>query len=168
MSNIQIRPKFKIKHSLKPEEILDKLQEHLDKNNADCKGTILENYAILRIPTDKQHYWSPQLSIDVEQDDNGTSIKGMFGPRPSVWMMFAGFYIFSFFAAIVGLVYGFSQLTLDMTPHGFWIFIFAVILLVVAYSIAYSGQKLGHDQMVLLRSFLEKSLRTDIEINDQA
>jgi hypothetical protein len=143
---------------ISPEEVLNRLRTHLEKANAECTGTILNSYAILRVHDDQQHYWSPQLTVELEEHEKGTLIRGLVGPRPAVWTLFASFYAFAIFGGLVGLIWGLSQWSLGITPFALWIVPVALFLVIIAYSIAYTGQKLGYEQMLLLRSFLDSSL----------
>ena len=158
MTKIEIRPRFSLVVPLSPETILNRLRTYLEKPTAECTGTILNSYAILRVHDEQQHYWSPQLTIEVEAQDNGTLIRGLLGPRPVVWTLFASFYAFAIFAGLVGLIWGLSQWSLGITPFALWIVPIAIFLITIAYAIAYTGQKLGYEQMLLLRTFLDKSI----------
>lgn len=158
MSKVQIRPRFRITVPMASEEILNRLRAYLEKPNSDCSGTILSDFAILRIPEEKQHFWSPRLTVAFEKEADGTLLRGLFGPRPAVWTMFASFYAFTVFAALVGAIYGLSQWQLGMDAWALWIVPTALVLLVIAYAIAYTGQKLGHDEMRMLRKILEDCL----------
>jgi hypothetical protein len=103
------------------------------------------------------------LSVEVEAQENGTLIRGLLGPRPVVWTLFASFYAFALFAGLVGLIWGLSQWSLGITPFALWIVPVAILLIIIAYGIAYTGQKLGYEQMLLLRGFLDKSIESDSE-----
>jgi len=159
---VRIRPKFELNTSSSLEEIVNILREKLSNPNALCTGTILNNgYFILRIPDDQSHFWSPRLTIELEkQDDNSTLVRGLFGPHPAVWMLFAGFYLFFIFVGLVGLFYGLAQWSLKMPPSALWGVPISLVLIGISYGIALIGQNLGLEQMHQLRSFLERSLNS--------
>lgn len=154
---MKIRPTFEILSEQPPEEIRSRLKR-LTAMPERCDASVLRGYAVLRIRPEDQHYWSPQLNVDWDKGDEGTRVKGRFGPRPSVWTLFAGFYLLSIFVGAMGLIFGLAQRQLDLTPWALWLVPPALIFLGVAYTIALSGQKLGHDQMDDLEKILNESI----------
>ncbi len=159
MKNIQLRPRFSFVVPFTSEEVLEILQIQLEKPEVAYTGKILSGFAILRMPEKEQRYWSPELSIDVEEHENGTLVRCIIGPKPSVWTMFASFYGLSIFIGLMGLMFGLSQWSLGMEPHGFWAVLVSVLLAIIAYGIALIGQRLSHEQIGQLRSFLEHTLK---------
>lgn len=151
---IAIRPKFSIPSKLSFNEIVEKVKLALDDTNAPVKGTVLESHIILKIPLAKQHYWSPQLDLNIEETRNGSLIKGRFGPRPSVWLMFIFFYSILAFISLMIMIMGFAQMNLGMSAHILWgLHITGVTFLFVFFT-AKVGQKLGQAEMIRLKEFL--------------
>ncbi len=160
MSKIRIRPRFKAEVSQSSEEIIATLRKLIDDPAEKIDGTTLPNYSVLRIPVEEQHYWSPELSISLEETANGTTIvRGLFGPRPVVWTLFASFYAFTAFALLIGILVGYPQWSLGQTPWALWLIPVALILFGSAYAVALTGQKLGHGQMHHLKEIITKALQ---------
>ena len=107
MSNISIRPRFQIPSGLSQAKLLEKIRTALEQPDAPVKGTIIDHHVILRIPVAHQHYWSPQLDLEIEETEKRTVIKGLFGPNPSVWFMYIFFYSVLSFVSIMVLIMGF-------------------------------------------------------------
>lgn len=160
---MQIRPRFKTFVALSLQEIRQRIQFQLDKSDAPCRGTVLKSFAVLRIPSEQQHYWSPELSIEAEEKENGTEIRGLFAPKPPVWTFFASLYFLIIFVGIAGGFYGLIQLNLGMAPNALWTVPFSLFSLGGAYALAYTGQKLSQSQMLTLRSFLMHAIAADPE-----
>ncbi len=162
MSNeIAIRPKFSIPSELSLHEITEKVRLALDAPNAPFKGTILDTHIILKIPLAAQHYWSPQLDLEIEETPMGSLIKGRFGPRPSVWLMFIFFYCILAFISLMIMIMGFSQMNLGMSAHILWGLHITGVTFLFLFFTAKAGQKLGHDEMRALKAFLLKIIKTD-------
>jgi hypothetical protein len=166
MSPISLRPRFRIVAPLSLEELTSRLHLELEKQEAPFDGKVFKEFAVLSIFAKDQHYWSPELSLQLEQQDQGTLIRGLFGPRPAVWTMFAGFYTFTFFLSLIALLYGLSQWSLDMEPYGLWLLPIPLALLISAYITALVGQRLGHEQMQELRHFLDQMLGIEADATD--
>lgn len=158
MTAIEIRPRFRKKTRLNVGETLQCFRLALDNPQAKIKGYIVDHHVILKIPVEDQHYWSPQLSLEVEEASDGALIRGLYGPKPSVWLMFIFFYAALGFVSLVVMVMGFSQLNLNLSGRILWLLPIAAILFIMVYLSAKAGQKKGHDQMETLHHFFEEAL----------
>ena len=163
MASIQLRPRFRAQTALSLAELTGKLRTELERQDALFDGKVLKEFAVLRILAKDQHYWSPELSLQLEQLEDRTLVRGLFGPRPAVWTMFAGFYAFTIFLSLIALLYGLSQWSLNMEPYGLWLLPVPLVLLVSAYATALVGQRLGHEQMQELHRFVDQTLDLEAE-----
>lgn len=150
-----IRPRFKDQVTLTTAEIKEKIKLAFVDDDT-CVGTVIDNHVILKIPNAQQHYWSPQLTLALEALDNGSLIRGLYGPKPAVWTMFVFFYSFIGFLTMLGLIFGLSQMMLKMNPWGLWSVPVGGVLLAGLFLISKIGQRLGQEQMHQLKEFLEK------------
>lgn len=159
MSNaIAFRPKFSINSLLSQKEILAQIQIALSQPDTPFTGTVLDTHIIIRIPLAKQHYWSPQLDIDIEKTAKGSLIKGRFGPRPSVWLMYIFFYSLLAFISLMIMIMGFAQMNLGMSASILWGLLITGVIYVFLFFTAKAGQKLGQEEMIQLKAFLDKTV----------
>lgn len=161
MKKVQIRPRYTFSTPLKKEGVLVKLKEALANNATGLNGKFVKPLVVIYINETNRHFWSPELTLDVEEKESETEIRCTLGPCSSLWTMFATFYGFSVLVGVAGLILGFSQLSLGMNTHGFWLVPVSILLLASAYGIALTGQKLAYEQMLKLRSFIKKALKDD-------
>jgi hypothetical protein len=159
MEKIEIRPRFHYQSPLAPEVLLKALEEALAKENSPINGLVIDQHVYLRIPYEDQHFWSPQLSLEVEATDSGSQVNGLFGPRESVWLMYIFFYALMGFLIMVVMIMGFSQLNLGLSARILWALPVLLLLLVMAFFTAKAGQKLGHDEMHLLYDFFRNAIK---------
>lgn len=159
----RVRPRIRLESELSPEEITNTIRTNLREGFCPCNGQVTANYATIYPPLDEQHYWSPQLTITLEENEDKTLIRGLYGPRPSVWTMFVFFYSIIGFAIIIVSMIGLSYWTLGM-PTGILWFVPALILLFLSlYLVAYFGQRFGHKQLKRIHRFIEYCLEQEIE-----
>lgn len=153
---LRLRPPLRLHSPLSMDEILNRLRETLAAEATSVTATIVGSYVVLRIPEDRLHYWSPQLSLTLETDEDkaGTSVHGLFMPQPSVWTLFVGFYAVIVFAGFCGGIYGFAQRHLEQPAYALWAIPAAILLVFLVYSAASMGQHMGRDQMEELRLLL--------------
>ncbi len=158
MDGFQIRPRFTKKLSASPEEVLRRLREGLKDPASSVRGLVVDHHVTLKIPPEDDHFWSPQLQLEVEADGQSTLLRGLYGPKPSVWLMFLFFYAFLGFVGVVVVIIGLSERSLGLPGRILWALPMVVFVLIMVYLSARSGQTIGKDQMVHLRDFLRAHL----------
>lgn len=158
----QVRPRFQVELPIEQEEIEQTLKSSLLKIDAKVIGRVNHGYATFYLPKIEQHYWSPGLTLSLENTDSGTLLRGMYGPRPAVWTMFIFFYALIAFAILVLSIIGLSNYSLGKAATILWLVPLLVLVFLSLYLVAYFGQKMGHDQMITLHRFLEESLGVEI------
>jgi hypothetical protein len=144
--------------AVEPNEVLKMLRQAISDSSTNYSGSIVDNHVILTVPREDQHYWSPQLSLEVEKDDDGTLIRGLFGPKPSVWTMFMFFYTGMGFFTLMGLMWGVSQQMIGQDPYGYWFAVVGLALLLLIYFIASIGKGMGRKQMHGLYEFYNQAI----------
>ncbi len=165
MSSLRIRPRFREELPLAHQEYCNRLKEKLD-TTLDFTGLVSENYAVIKIPQSERHYWSPQLALTIEpfEEKEAVFIRGLYGPKPSVWAVF-----FMGYAAlgVVGMfiaVFGLSQLMLDKPAPILWALPVLLIIALILYLVAQAGQKVGAEQMYRIHHFYEGLFRDKVSI----
>ena len=155
----QIRPRFKLWSKYSLSEIVDRITIGIHSDDAPCKARIIHDHIVLFFPSDKQHYWSPQLSLSIEEEDEGSLIRGLYGPRPSVWTMFVFFYSFIAFAILFVSIFGLSYMSLGKSSAILWLIPVLILVFLSLYRVSATGKKLGKDEMRTLHKFLESCIR---------
>ncbi len=156
LPSYRVRPRFRVTSDKSIKEITSDFARSLDQENGPCIGKVREGYVALNVVPDDQHYWSPQLTLSMEDlDDGKTLIRGLYSPRPAVWTLFVFFYSVIGLAVLVIGTLGLSYYTLDKpTTVLWWIPVLTGVFLTL-YLVAYFGQKVGHDQMLTIHQFFE-------------
>jgi hypothetical protein len=166
LPHYDIRPRFRYETDIKSSEITDKIKAALKAEGCPCKGSVHPGYATLYLPMEEQHYWSPQLSLTVEEDELGTLIRGLYAPRPAVWTMFVFFYSFIGFAALIISIVGLSNWSLNKSAAILWFVPLLGLIFLSIYLVAYFGQRTSIEQMIKLHRFLEESTGLTIDAHN--
>ncbi|HHJ49533.1 MAG TPA: hypothetical protein ENJ88_01335 [Phaeodactylibacter sp.] len=157
--SIEIRPSFEKHISLSPEEFVAKLCEEFKRHNRRCQGVATRNHVTLRLPPEKQHFWSPQLDLELEEKDDGTVVRGRYGPKPSVWTLFMFGYGLAGFGWMIFLILGMSEWMIQKQPGKIlWSFGF-LGLGVLLFFAAQAGKALSRNDMRELDEFIREALR---------
>jgi len=153
--DIILRPRFKIELDKNKEDTL-KAFEEAKNSQKDFIVTRVDDHVFIKIPRADQHFWSPQLHLEIMRvDENSSRLFGLFGPNPTVWTMFMFFHFI-----IAGLFIGFGiwAYTNWTLKTDFAIQLFLTIFMIIIWLALYFGGRLGKatgkDQMVLLHNFM--------------
>ncbi|MCC5943732.1 MAG: hypothetical protein JJT94_02255 [Bernardetiaceae bacterium] len=166
MTSLRIRPRFQRTSKQTPEALMQRFEEKLNQCERGCVGSIIpENHVLIKIKQEDRHFWSPQLWLTFDAETDGTTtIRGLYGPGPSVWTLFIfGYGALGVLALFIGIA-GFSQLSLDMPAHILWALPVIGLLALAIYISAQIGQKLGAQQTFQIHHFLEETLEERIII----
>lgn len=159
-SDIHLRPRFKMDFDESQQCIISKFEDNL--KDGDCKycSKIVDGHIVIDVPVEENHFWSPQLNIEIEKvEDNKTIVKGMFGPKPQVWTMFM-FFHFAVAVAFIGFtVMAYVQWSLNMENLFALIMVIGLpIIWIIMYFLGRIGKRTGHKQMDELNDFLIATL----------
>jgi hypothetical protein len=160
-NEVVLRPRFKFDVKRENQDLL-KLFEDTKDTQTDFIVSCLDDHVFIRIPKQKQHFWSPQLHLEIiKLNENHSTVHGLFGPNPTVWTMFM---FFHFFVAIIFIGFGawaYSNWSLNMT-YGLQVSVMGLmtILWFVLYFAGRLGKKSGMDEMHLLHHFMRDTIRS--------
>lgn len=165
MSSFRVRPRFSQHLPYPPEEVEQRIASKLGER---CHGCVLlrfPGYLTLRIPEDRQHFWSPQLTLSLDPDEGqGTCISGIYGPRTNVWSMFLyGYLIVGVLGSFTG-IFGIAQWVVGAKPWGLIPFAIFLLLAAALYILAQLGQKFGAQQTFTLHLAYEAAVGESAEI----
>lgn len=163
LSEFHIRPRFRIESDKSVKELTESVHEHLKDKDQPCHGDVIMGHATVRIPLEEQHYWSPQLSLSFNKEDDKTIIRGVYSPKPEVWTLFVMFYSVIGFAMLVIGVYGLSKYMLQLPAMILWWLPVLMLVFLSLYLISYFGQKIGKNQTIILHRFVEESVGEEIK-----
>ena len=149
MASFKIRPRFEIDVKENSESLLHKFLEEKEKAKCGCIIDAVPNHIVIKINRQEQHFWSPQLTLNFEdhEDGEGSKIRGLYGPNGNVWTLFTGSYFACGILITFISIIGFSRRSLGMDAPILWALpvLFSVVILL--YIGSQMGQKLGAEQM---------------------
>ena len=161
MTSIRIRPRFTAKYKMKPDEVVELFRKRIKEEECGCSAKILPNFIVMNIRPQDRHFWSPQLSLSFEADEEDNSytvIRGLYGPNPTVWAFFTyGYAGLALVGTFLGM-YGFSLYSLHQDARILWALPVLAVLALVLYIVAQFGQKIGAEQMFTLHHFFESAI----------
>lgn len=158
---IRSRPRFKVKTNMTVKEFTQKMKLHLNNHNKVLGGYINDEIGLIYVRQDKDKFWSPRLQIRIEKDEKKSSeifIRGIFGPRTSVWTLFMFSYGLGGAILLTTGIYGWIELALGIGNLWVWSNLLGLVLIIGSYISARIGQKIAKSHMKVLRAFIERVL----------
>lgn len=134
------------------------LAEAPENVRAGVKG----NHITLDIVGEDVHFWSPQLNFRIEPNEEvpeETTIAGLIGPRPNVWTLFMFVYFSVGIAGLFISTYGASRYLMGEFSYAIWALPLAGLFMLTAYQAGKFGERLGADQVELLKQFVRDTIR---------
>lgn len=162
-SQIHLRPRFKIDFEESQQALLQKFRSNLGAGDCKYCSKIVDGHIVIDVPKEEDHFWSPQLQIEIEKVEEKKSIvKGLFGPKPTVWTLFM-FIHFLLGTAFIGFsIMGYVQYILKKdTTFAYTMLVAIPVIWVLMYFFGRIGRRAGHKQMEELHDFMEKTLAKD-------
>lgn len=156
------RPRFQLDVPGTPDEVIKTIQTMLGADDAPCVGLVAElhHHFDLRIKPEDHHLWSPHLSANVfEGEDGGSNISALIGPNPNIWTAVAFSYLASFTGLLFFLTLGSVQLSMDENPWGFYACGVLLLFAGIVRAVSKFGERLAADQILLLRQTLHRTFQ---------
>lgn len=155
-----LRPRFSLEVNKSLEEIIEILKRELLTSGNKFKSKITDHHIFIDIGDKDNHFWSPQLHIEIIAIDKKSSVvKGLFGPKPSVWtfFMFLHFVLGISFLSFISMLYVNYSLDKSLLLP-LLLTIILPILWFLLYFIGRLGRDFGRKQMKELHDFLLASI----------
>ncbi|KAA3652393.1 MAG: hypothetical protein DWP98_01320 [Bacteroidetes bacterium] len=157
---LHIRPRFKFTVPYETIALVAHLKKKFKSKDHKFPTSVVGNYFTLDVPQHIAHFWSPRVSFEIEvneEDPSKSTVRGLIGPKPNVWTMFVFIYFAIGILGVFASIYGLSKSTLGQSSLMVWGFPIALLAMSTAYVASKSGEKLGAEQIEILKTFFRDS-----------
>jgi len=163
INKILLKPRFKIEVDQGENQIIENLKKRLNSENCKLRSQIADMHVIIDVSRGEEHYWSPQLTVEVVKEDNKTIVKGLLSPKPKVWTFFMFLHFVVAISFFIFLVMFYTKYQLKQDYYFSMIMCIAMpIIWIILYVVGQFGKKLGYEQMLQLHNFLINSLNNKV------
>lgn len=159
-SNIHLRPRFKMEFDEGQEQLIEKFRDNLKDDECKYCSKIVDGHIVIDVPLAENHFWSPQLNVEIEKvTDKKSIVKGLFGPKPQVWTLFM-FIHFGVAITFIGflMTWYVKYMIKEDTTFSMSMTIFLPVLWFILYFIGRIGKRTGYKQMDELYKFMMQIL----------
>lgn len=154
----RLRPTFEIAASLSAGQVVDCIAANARAAKGSVVATVVRDRIELVPEPSMVHLWSPQLTLDLNETEDGTLVRARFAPHPHVWTMYLAIHALGALGTLGAGIFGLSQYLAAQSPWALWALPISPVLAALAWAFAFVGQGLGAEQMYALRRFVEESL----------
>jgi len=161
-NDIALRPRFKMEISRYNEAILSDF-ENEKTTQSEFIITRVDDHIFIKFPKDKQHFWSPQLHLEINKvDDNSSTLHGLFGPNPTVWTLFMFLHFLVAVIFIAFAIWTYTNWTLNQSyAVQASITLLMILIWVTLYFAGSIGKASSTNDMRLLNDFMNNTLSLD-------
>lgn len=157
--NIGIRFRDQYYNDEKPDALLEKFKAKQNIKSNPFVIQIAYHSVFLKTPEKDHKWWSPELTVNIEEHENGSKIKEVSGPNPGTFTFAMFVIIFSIVISFFALMFVFSQIQLGTSPHMSLLVIGASIVLAVSVIVILGvGRRKAQPQMQEMKDFVKKVL----------
>ena len=163
MSTIKFRNRFKFYTQLTVEEIKEKLYTSQKNNNKHHLQIMkmMDNHLVLKYAEKYRNFFTPQMDINIETENNRTLIRCLIGPAPNVWTMFTFAYGSLGMIAMFSGLFWLTNYTLKKETLWYLPTIIATLFALVMFIAVSIARQSSRPQMEVLKVFLDESLECD-------
>lgn len=155
INKVLLKPRFKLEVEQKKEEVLHSLNERLNMKSCEFRSKFAGYHVVIDVSEKEEHYWSPQLQVEIIEENDQTIVKGLLSPKPKVWTFFMFLHFVVAIAFFVFFVMFYTQYSLKQDYKFTLAMCIAMpIAWIALYLIGQFGKKLGYNQMVQLHDLL--------------
>ncbi len=158
---IRSRPRFKVSTEMTAEVFSQKLNIHLKDRHKVLSGYCNSEVGMIKVKKDEDKYWAPQLQLRIENSEDQPGeiqIRGVFGPRSSIWTFFMFSYGLGGAILLTTGLFGWIELALGIGSFWVWTNLIGLALIIGPFISAKIGQRIAKNHMDLLRTFIERVL----------
>lgn len=162
LNNLKMRPVYHWVSAAPPEEFIQRLCQLVSFDPAvhiQCGS----RHAVLRIPEEARHTWSPTLDVQVRDSERGTHVRARLGPEPQIWTLFIFLYGATAFPGLIACMYGLSQMAMGEPATAMWVLPGSALAWGLIYLASFMGKGLGAVQIHQLMAAVEACLEADAE-----
>lgn len=145
-----------------PEEFVARLTQLVSFDPA-VDVTFRSRHAILSIPEEAAHTWSPVLDVTVLCYGDDCHVHARLGPSQEVWALLVFLAAVVFFPCFFAAMFGCAQYAMGETPWGLLGLPIGAVGLTGIYATSFFGKKWGADQIHQLLAVVEANLSVDAE-----
>lgn len=160
LNKILLKPRFKLEVDTEKQTLINKFTDNLQSEDYKYSYKISGDHFFIDVPKTEDHFWSPQLHLEIVDYEKGSLIRGLFTPKPTIWTFFMFLHIIVAVCFMVFSVIAYSKWSIDVNySFAFGVCLAMIVLWFVLYFSGQLGKLKARYQMDELRVFIINTLK---------
>lgn len=152
----ELQPHYHRELSCAPETVLQALRERFSADSGAVRIEFRGEHAQVSVDPADSRWWSPWLTFDVLEDEDGTVIEGRFGSKPAFFTLWMAALALALILALGAAIFAYSQYVAEQSPTGLWGFGIGTVLSFALAGLPLLGQDRARGQMQAINDALEE------------
>ena len=147
-------------HPEKPDVLLERFKAKKKEGISEVEMQFAYHSVFIKVPREIHKWWSPELTVNIEEHKSGSLIRKITGPNPGTFT-FAMFVIsFALTIFFFALMFAFSQIQLNLSPVlSILVTVGSLIIAVAVIAILGWGRRKAHPQINLMNNYISEILK---------
>lgn len=139
--------------------LLEKIVQSQENEEEPIQVEIASHLISINVKQVEHHWWSPEMSLRIEERDDGVTIYETIGPNPSMFTLSMFFVTLGAVMFLAALMWALSQMAVGESSVIAWMANFISGLVIVAtFGVLAIGRIKAADQVASLRQFIANIL----------
>jgi hypothetical protein len=140
--------------------LLQRFKERMKSGHPDVEMQIAYHSVFIKVPQKDHKWWSPELTVNIEEHNGGSQLRKVTGPNPGTFTLamfvISGALVIFFFA----LMFAFSQIQLNTSPLiSLLVIVGSVLIALLTILVLGWGRKKANPQMEIMNAFVREVLQ---------
>ena len=136
-----VRPRFVMELGVSPDRLRSAFTHAVETAASTFVMRTVGTHMDITVVRDIRHFWSPCVHLEFEPKDDGTRLRGLYGPHPNVWTMFAFLTLSTLVLMSFGAIGGMAEWMANGTAWSLVSLPFGAAILIGQYVMSQWGQR---------------------------
>lgn len=144
----------------KPDVLLERFKDKMKEGSSKLEMQIAYHSVFIKVPRKMHKWWSPELTVNIEEHENGSLIRKVTGPNPGTFTLAMFFITSAITFFIFALMFAFSQIQLNLSPMiSLLVTLACAAVAIIVIAILGWGRKKAHPQISIMNKFVHEIMK---------
>ena len=140
--------------------LLQRFKDRMKAGHPDVDMQIAYHSVFIKVPQKNHKWWSPELTVNIEEHNGGSQLRKVTGPNPGTFTLAMFVIIFAIVIFFFALMFAFSQIQLNTSPMiSLMVIAVSVIVAFLTVAVLGWGRKKAGPQMDVMNQFVKQVLQ---------
>lgn len=139
--------------------LLQRFKDRMKEGHPDVEMQIAYHSIFIKVPQKDHKWWSPELTVNIEEHKDGSLLRKVTGPNPGTFTLAMFVIIFAIVIFFFALMFAFSQIQLNTSPLiSLLVIMGSILVALLTIAVLGWGRKKAGPQMEVMNVFVREVL----------